>query len=61
MLGHFLKCLGRATNKMDIPNTLEKRNYTASYTCTVYKVFKILCPEDNTWKDRSQPQKQGKD
>jgi hypothetical protein len=32
------------------------RNYTASFTYTVYK---HLCPNDGTWKDKSQRQKQG--
>jgi hypothetical protein len=32
---------------------------TASVTYTVYTVYKTLCPNGNTWKDKSQPQKQG--
>jgi hypothetical protein len=41
--------------------TLEKRNYTASFIYTVYTVYKTLCPNGDTWKDKSQPQRQGEE
>jgi hypothetical protein len=37
--------------------TLEKRDKTY----TVYTVYKTLCPNDKTWKDGSQLQKQGEE
>jgi hypothetical protein len=37
----------------------EERNYTASYIFTGYTVYKTLCPNADTWEDKSQPQKQG--
>jgi hypothetical protein len=37
--------------------TLEKRNYKASSTYTVYTAYKTLCPNDDTWKGKSQLQK----
>jgi hypothetical protein len=55
--GTLCKCLDRATKEMDILyTTLEKRNYTASFTYTVYTV-RSLCPNGNTWKDKSHLQK----
>jgi hypothetical protein len=56
--GTLFKCLDRATKEMDIPNA-RKRIYTASSTYTVYTVYKTLCPNGDTWKDKSQLQKQG--
>jgi hypothetical protein len=38
--------------------TLGKRNCTANFTYTVYTVYKNLCTNGDTWKDKSQPQKQ---
>jgi hypothetical protein len=38
--GTLFKCLDRATRRWTVP-TLEIRNYTASFTYTVYKT---LCP-----------------
>jgi hypothetical protein len=58
--GTLFKCLDRATKEIDIPNTT-KRNYTASSTYTVYTVDKTLCPNGDTWKDKSQVQKQGEE
>jgi hypothetical protein len=55
--GTLFKCLDRATKEMDIPNA-RKTNYTASWTCTVYTVYKTLRPNGDTWKDKSQLQKQ---
>jgi hypothetical protein len=52
--GTLFKCIHRATKEMDTP-TLEKRNYTASCTYTVYTVYKTLCPNGDTW------QKQGEE
>jgi hypothetical protein len=50
--GTLFKCLDRATKEMDIPNA-RNRNITASSTYTVYTVYKTLCPNDDTWKDKS--------
>jgi hypothetical protein len=57
--GTLFKCLDRATKEMDIPNA--RKTYTASFTYTVYTVYKTLCPNDDTWKDKSQLQKQGEE
>jgi hypothetical protein len=50
---HFTNAL---TKKMDIPNA-RNRIYTASFTYTVYTVYKTLCPNADAWKDKSQLQK----
>jgi hypothetical protein len=34
-------------------------NHYAKVPYTAYTVYKTLCPNDDTWKDESQPQKQG--
>jgi hypothetical protein len=36
-----------------------ERNYAVSFIYTAYKVYKTLCPNDDTWKDKSQTQRQG--
>jgi hypothetical protein len=38
--------------------TLGEINYTASFTNTIHKT---LCPNDDAWKGRSKPQKQGEE
>jgi hypothetical protein len=58
--GTLFKCLDCATKEIDIPNA-RKRNYTASSTYTVYTVYKTLCPNGGTWKDKIQLQKQGEE
>jgi hypothetical protein len=55
--GTLFKCLDRATNEMDIPNA-RKREFTASSTFTVYKA---MCPNGDTWEDKSQQQKHGEE
>jgi hypothetical protein len=58
--GTLFKCLDRATKEMDIPNA-RKKNYTASSTYTVYTVYKTLCPNGGTRKDKKKLQKQGEE
>jgi hypothetical protein len=41
--------------------TVSKRNYTASSTYTVYTVYNTFRPNGDTWKGKSQPQKQRED
>jgi hypothetical protein len=45
---------------MDILNA-RKNNYIASSTYIVYTVYKTLCPNGDTWKDKSQLQMQGEE
>jgi hypothetical protein len=41
--------------------TIGKINYKASCNYTVYTVYKALCPNGVTLKDKSQPQKEGEE
>jgi hypothetical protein len=58
--GTYSNCFYRATKEMDIPNARKKRNYTASSTYTVYTVYKTLCPNGDTWKDKASCRSKGK-
>jgi hypothetical protein len=44
-----------------VPPNARQKSYTASCTYTVYTVYKTLCPYGDTWKDKSQLQKQGEE
>jgi hypothetical protein len=54
----LFKCLERQQTTWTSPMP-EKRNYTASYILTAYTVCRTLCPNADTWRDKSQHQNQG--
>jgi hypothetical protein len=58
VLGYFSNALNEQEKKWTSPMP-EKRNYTASYIFTAYTVCRTLCPNADTWNDKSQHQNQG--